>query len=66
MLVNAKDKQLYTPTPVAIVSDLSETSGTPEIVNELSCMACHASGMKPFHDEIRHFPAVFAEIREQV
>ena len=66
MLVNAKDKRLDTPAPVAIVSDRSETSGTPEIVNGLSCMACHASGMKPFHDEIRHFPAVFAEIREQV
>jgi len=66
MLADAKDRRLDVPAQVAIVSDRSETSGTPEIVNGLSCMACHASGMRPFRDEVRRFPAVFAEIREQV
>jgi len=66
MLADAKDRRLDVPAPVAIVSDRSETSGTPEIVNGLSCMACHASGMRPFRDEVRRFPAVFAEIRDQV
>ncbi len=39
MLADAKDRRLDVPAPVAIVSDRSETSGTPEIVNGLSCMA---------------------------
>jgi hypothetical protein len=66
MLADAKDNRLDAPAPVAIVSDMSETAGTPEIVNGLSCLACHASGMRPFRDEIREHPAVFARARKKV
>ena len=66
MLADAKDNRLDAPAPVAIVSDKSETSGTSEIVNGLSCMACHASGMKPFRDEIGGHPAVFARVKQKV
>ena len=66
MLADAKDNRLDAPAPVGIVSDKSETSGTPEIVNGLSCLACHASGMKPFRDEIRGHPAVFAGAKRKV
>jgi hypothetical protein len=66
MLADAKDNRLDAPAPVGIVSDKSETAGTPEIVNGLSCLACHASGMKLFRDEVREHPAVFAAAREKV
>jgi hypothetical protein len=66
MLADARDNRLDAPAPVAIVSDKSETAGTPEIVNGLSCLACHSSGMKPFRDEIREHPAVFARARQKV
>jgi serine/threonine-protein kinase len=66
MLADAKDNRLDAPAPVAIVSDKSEASGTPEIVNGLSCMACHSSGMRTFRDEIRDHPAVFARARQKV
>ncbi len=41
---------------MAVVRDRDETSGTPEVVNGLSCMACHKNGMKTFSDEMRHTP----------
>ncbi len=66
MLADAKDNRLDAPAPIGIVSDKSETAGTPEIVNGLSCLACHASGMKPFRDEIREHPAVFATAKQKV
>ncbi len=66
MLADAKDNRLDAPAPVGIVSDGSQTSGTPEIVNGLSCLACHSSGMKPFRDEIRGHPAVFAGAKRKV
>ena len=66
MLADAKDKRLDAPAPVGIVSDKSEASGTPEIVNGLSCLACHSSGMKPFRDEIRAHPAVFDQAKRKV
>jgi serine/threonine-protein kinase len=66
MLADAKDNRLDAPAPVAIVSDKSEASGTPEIINGLSCLSCHSSGMKSFRDEIRGHPAVFASARRKV
>ena len=53
MLANAKDQRLDAPAPIAIVRDGSEAAGTPEVVNGLSCIACHKYGMKTFTDEIR-------------
>ncbi len=39
--------------PIKIVSDPSKISGTPEVINGLSCMACHQHGMIPFKDQVR-------------
>jgi serine/threonine-protein kinase len=39
--------------PIDIVWDANETSGTPQIVNGLSCMACHKHGMQIFEDSLR-------------
>lgn len=45
MLVNAEDGRID-EGPIDIVHDDAKTSGSPIIVNGLSCMACHARGVK--------------------
>lgn len=52
--------------PVEIVRDLKETSGTPEVVNGISCMACHEHGMIRFRDTIRESLAVGGEAQLKV
>jgi serine/threonine-protein kinase len=52
MLVNAKDERLN-EGPVEIVNDATKVSGTPLVVNGLSCMSCHRHGMIRFQDQIR-------------
>ena len=52
MLADAKDRRLDAAAPVAIVRDLRERAGTPEVVNGLSCIGCHARGMRNFNDQI--------------
>jgi serine/threonine-protein kinase len=52
--------------PIEIVRDLKETSGSPEVVNGLSCMACHEHGMIRFKDTIRDGLAVFGDARLKV
>lgn len=44
--------------PIEIVRDLKETSGTPEVINGLSCMACHEHGMIRFRDTVREGLAI--------
>lgn len=39
--------------PVEIVYDKNNTSGSPLIVNGVSCIACHKKGMQPLADDIR-------------
>jgi hypothetical protein len=52
MLINNKDQRID-EGPVEIVNDRKKVSGTPVIVNGVSCMACHKDGMITFKDEIR-------------
>lgn len=52
--------------PVEIVRDLKETSGSPEVVNGISCMACHEHGMIRFRDTIRQSLAVQGEAQLKV
>ncbi len=56
MLARADDTRLDGPAAIAIVRNHKETSGTPEVVNGLSCIACHKTGMKTFQDEIPNIP----------
>jgi serine/threonine-protein kinase len=44
MLVDSKDNRIDV-APIEVVRDREETSGTPQIVTGLSCMACHVNGM---------------------
>lgn len=65
LLVNAQGKRID-KGPVEIVRDLKETSGSPEVVNGISCMGCHEHGMIRFQDTIREGLAVAGEARIKV
>ena len=66
MLILADGKRLDEPAPAGVVYDDQATSGTPAIVNGLSCMRCHKHGMIDFKDEIRLSDAVGGFVREKV
>ncbi len=65
MLVDSEGKRIN-KGPVNIVSDSQETSGTSEIVNGLSCMACHKQGVRQFKDVIRSSTPIAGEARQKV
>ena len=65
LLVDGKDNRID-QGPEEVVNDPLKTSGTPAIVNGLSCMACHAQGMRPFKDQIRQGAGVFGEAKRKV
>lgn len=57
LLVDEKDRRIDIG-PVDVVNDSRQTSGTPQIVNGLSCMACHKHGVVRFKDDIRNGTSV--------
>ena len=66
LLVSGKDDRIDAG-PIEVVSDALKTSGSPAIVNGLSCMSCHKEGMiDPPADEIREFARVFGKERDHV
>jgi serine/threonine-protein kinase len=66
LLVDHKDNRIN-EGPSDIVRDLLETSGSPAIVNGLSCMACHKDGIiGGFKDVVRGGDAVSGTAREKV
>ncbi len=52
MLTDADGKRISNG-PIEIVHDGSESAGTVEVVNGISCMSCHNDGMIGFTDVIR-------------
>jgi serine/threonine-protein kinase len=65
MLIDAKGERID-DGPIDVVSDALKTSGTPVIVNGVSCMACHKHGMIDFADTLREGSAVFGEAEDLV
>lgn len=66
LLVDGEDHRIDAG-PIEVVSDALKTSGSPAIVNGLSCMSCHKEGMiDPPEDEIRDFASVVGKDRERV
>lgn len=49
-----------------MVSDALKTSGTPAIVNGLSCMACHKHGVIRFKDTLSAGAAVAGDARQKL
>jgi len=66
MLADGEGNRLDEPAPADVVYDDQATSGTPAIVNGLSCMHCHRQGMIRFRDEIRESQAVGGFALEKV
>jgi serine/threonine-protein kinase len=65
--VTDKGDRIDGPAPVEIVNDPRAVSGTPAIVNGLSCMSCHRQGMiSEFRDEIRNSNAVAGKVLQKV
>ena len=52
--------------PIEVVSDALKTSGTPAIVNGLSCMACHKHGVVRFKDTLLMGAAVAGDARRKL
>ena len=53
--------------PITVVRDLKEMSGSPEIVNAISCMGCHRDGIIEFRDTVRESRTVpFGKTRLKV
>ncbi len=52
--------------PVNVVRDLTEISGSPIVVNGLSCLGCHRVGVNPYADSVRNTLAVTADARQKV
>jgi len=64
MLVDSKGERID-EGPINVVRDLKETSGSPVVVNGLSCIHCHQHGMIRFKDTVRSGLAVAGEPREK-
>jgi serine/threonine-protein kinase len=52
--------------PVEVVRDLTEISGSPQVVNGISCMGCHKAGTQPFKDSVRNGFAASGQARGKV
>lgn len=65
LLVNNQDDRIDAG-PIDIVADDKRVSGTPAIVNGISCMACHSHGVIWFKDEIRSGHALGGAAGEKV
>ena len=67
MLVDAKAQPHRCRPHRGRVSDSQKTSGTPTIVNGLSCIACHTQGIvNPPNDEVRSHSRFFNDARDQI
>jgi serine/threonine-protein kinase len=69
LLVNEKDQRID-EGPIKVVEDKLKTGGTAEVVNGISCMACHKHGMiADFKDGIRDNTdlegAILRKVRKQ-
>jgi len=65
LLVDSGDHRID-EGPTDVVSDDLKISGTPAIVNGLSCMGCHRQGIIPFKDVIRAGAVFENEVRIKI
>jgi serine/threonine-protein kinase len=64
LLIDGKGRRID-EGPIQVVRDLKETSGTPLVVNGVSCMHCHKDGMIAFRDSVRDGLGVFGDARKK-
>ena len=52
LVVDADDRRVN-EAPTSVLKDKNEFSGSPTLVNGISCIACHAQGMNNVSDQVR-------------
>jgi serine/threonine-protein kinase len=65
MLIDADGKRID-KGPISIVRDMREISGTPEIVNGVSCIGCHRHGMLDYQDRVSGSQTLTSDARTKV
>jgi serine/threonine-protein kinase len=65
MLVDAAGNRINA-APVEVLRDPQATSGSTQVVNGLSCMACHRTGVISVKDEVRHNTNLSEEATQKV
>lgn len=65
MLTDEKGNRLDVG-PIAVVRDTKEISGTPQVMNGISCLHCHRRGLIGFKDTVRTGVAVFGNMKRKV
>ncbi len=60
MLIDGEGNRIERGPPT-VVGDGMWTSGTPEVANAISCMNCHANGMRTYADNMKQNLAVFGD-----
>ena len=65
MLIDADGNRIDTG-PIDIVRDMREISGSPEIVNGISCIGCHRHGLLDYEDTVRDSQALTASARSKL
>lgn len=63
-LTDAKGKRIDVG-PTDVVVDSLKASGSQEITNGLSCMACHDQGLRRFADRLASYLGVFGDARRK-
>jgi serine/threonine-protein kinase len=52
LVADPKGRRMDAP-PIWVLKDRNEFAGTPQLVNGISCMACHSQGMQTVSDQVR-------------
>jgi serine/threonine-protein kinase len=65
LIVDKQGKRID-EAPVQIVRDVRESSGSPIVVNGISCIACHRDGLHFFRDSVRRYSALSGPAQEKV
>lgn len=65
MLVDAAGKRID-KGPIAIVRDMREIAGSPEIVNAVSCIGCHRHGLLDYRDMVSGSQSLTSDARTKV
>jgi serine/threonine-protein kinase len=65
LIVDGEGKRID-EAPVKVVRDPTEISGSPVVVNGISCMGCHKTGIQRFKDNIRDSLVLSGEARDKI
>jgi serine/threonine-protein kinase len=65
LLADAEGKRIDNG-PIELVRDVDESSGTPRVVNGISCIGCHKEGIRPYSDSVRRYTGLSHQSRDKV